>query len=569
MNFFPIRVYKMSIVIRLTVCTLFLWSLVWVPLAFGWECAVTLSGPSAIKKEQTITLNASGDPSGGSYSWWRIPNLTPDGSTASLTAFEPTFSDYIRVGVNYTTPKGKKCSDIKYIWYEGCCAKISGPGTVQLGEAITLSASGEPVGGSFFWENSNPHAAQLDAVGDTAILTGLDYGSTTITLSYDNPESELHCKSFVEINVIDPCSIELFGTLITAVGDFCYLTAVTSPEGGVLTWTPHSNIELINDDYIYHGTNVPGTYTYEAKYTLSNGTSCSSTFDVTFVKVNSLSGPFCVDSGTTLSKSDFTLTTLPEGHNFLVNISPLTFVTDLPYFDETVNASIGSGLADDATTTIMVVNSGNKFNSGINVKVPNYVSEPLKTLGLSEKLNLSLNSKFDRFWECCSTFASSSVDGSTHIKLDVSSGPFTIIGIPLPKKIKNYATVDILNIGLSGDGGAKITGIYNGCIDNTEWSGGGSLSAKISANAEAKAIIPDVVVIHGKLSGTTEVTQNIKIDDTNLLVSSEWKGLKINGMVEIKTFKFNTTTVINHSLIKENEIPQISIPLPSFKINFL
>jgi hypothetical protein len=162
-------------------------------------------------------------------------------------------------------------------------------------------------------------------------------------------------------------------------------------------------------------------------------------------------------------------------------------MTDLPYFDETVTASIGSGLADDATTTIMVTNSSNKFKSDINVKVPNYVSEPLKTLGLSEKLDLSLSSKFDRFWECCSTFASSSVDGSTNIKLDVSNGPFTIIGIPLPKNIKKYVTVDVLNVGLSGDGGAKITGNYKGCLDTTEWSGSGTLSANINANAEAKA----------------------------------------------------------------------------------
>jgi hypothetical protein len=125
--------------------------------------------------------------------------------------------------------------------------------------------------------------------------------------------------------------------------------------------------------------------------------------------------------------------------------------------------------------------------------VPNYISEPLKTLGLSEKLDMTLDSKFDRFWECCSTFASSSVDGSTNIKLNVSGGPFTIVGIPMPKNIKKYVTVDVLNIGLSGDGGAKITGNYKGCLDITEWSGSGTLSAKINANAEAKAKIPEII----------------------------------------------------------------------------
>ena len=542
-----------------------MWAFAKAPFAFGWDCTVTLSGPSAIKKEQTITLMASGDPSGGSYSWWRIPNLTPDGSSANLTAFEPTFSDYIRVGVNYTTPRGKKCSDTKYIWYEGCCAKIIGPGTVNIGETITLSASGEPVGGSFIWENSNPQAVQLEASGDTASLSGLSPSTTTITLTYDYPESGLNCQAYLEVNVTSECSVDFYGTYITSVGDHCSVSAVTNPGGGILTWTPHPNIESISDDHIYHGTEIPGTYTYEAKYTLTDGTNCSNSFDVTFVKVDSLSGPYCVDSGTTFSKSDFTVSTLPKGHNVLVNISPLTYKTDLPYFDRTVTASIGSGLADDATTTIAVINSSNKFNSNINVKVPNYVSEPLKTLGLSEKLDLSLNSKFDRFWECCSTFASSSVDGSTNIKLDVSSGPFTIIGIPLPKNIKKYVTVDVLNVGLSGDGEAKITGNYKGCLGITEWSGSGTLSANINASAEAKAKIPEIIVVHGKLSGKTEVAQSIKAKDTNLLVSSEWGGLNMNGMIKIQAVNYNRSITISHQLLKKNEIPQILISLPSLK----
>jgi hypothetical protein len=279
--------YKMSILIRLIFWTIFLWAFAMAPFAFGWDCTVTLSGPSAIKKEQTITLMASGDPSGGSYSWWRIPNLTPNGSSANLTAFEPTFSDYIRVGVNYTTPRGKKCSDTKYIWYEGCCAKIIGPDTVKLGETVTLSASGEPVGGSFIWENSNPQAVQLEASGDTASLSGLSPGTTTITLTYDYPESGLNCQAYLEVNVTSECSVDLYGTYITSVGDYCYVSAVTNPEGGILTWTPHPNIESISDDHIYHGTEIPGTYTYEAKYTLTDGTSCSNSFDVTFVKVDS------------------------------------------------------------------------------------------------------------------------------------------------------------------------------------------------------------------------------------------------------------------------------------------
>jgi hypothetical protein len=213
----------------------------------------------------------------------------------------------------------------------------------------------------------------------------------------------------------------------------------------------------------------------------------------------------------------------------------------------------------------MVTNSGNKFKSDINVKVPNYVSEPLKTLGLSEKLNLSLSSKFDRFWECCSTFASSSVDGSTNIKLDVSNGPFTIIGIPLPKNIKKYVTVDVLNVGLSGDGGAKITGNYKGCLDTTEWSGSGTLSANINVSAEAKANILKVLIIQGKLSGNSGVSQNIKTNDDKLLVSSKWDGLNIVGQITYKYKLIYHTDKVNYSILEKKEMPQIQIALPSLR----
>jgi hypothetical protein len=116
---------------------------------------------------------------------------------------------------------------------------------------------------------------------------------------------------------------------------------------------------------------------------------------------------------------------------------------------------------------------------------------------------------------------------------------------------------------LSGDGGAKITGNYKGCLDVTEWTGSGTLSANVSANAEAKAKFPGVFIFHGKISGNTGVYQSIKAKDTNLLVSSEWEGLDMKGMIKFKALKLIFNTNINHSLIKKNDIRQVSIPLPA------
>lgn len=536
-----------------------------VPSASGWDCDVSISGPSAIKKDQTITLEASGNPSAGSYSWWRIPNLIPHGNTAYLTGFEPTFNEYIRVGVTYTTPRGKKCSNVKYLWYEDCCAIIQGGDTVNVEETIILSASGVPLEGNFMWENSNPQSVLLEPSGNTASLTGLTQGTTTITLTYVYPGSNSTCQTTHEVSVTETCNINLAGTLALAVGQYGYVFAETIPEGGQLIWTPHPNIESITDDSIYHTSEIPGIHTYEAKYVLPDGNSCSTSFDSTFVKVDSVIGPYCVDSGTTLFKSDFDIITNPEGFNLMVNVSPLNYLTNDAFTDATITASIVSGLLDSATTTLRVINSDKKLNAGIEIFMPNYISEPLKTLGLSDKLDMKINSDFDRFWECCSESAILSVEGSTNIALEVSGGPFTIVGIPLPKKLRESVTLDVLNVDLSCGGSVKIKGNHQGCHDITDWSGGGALLAEVKVGGEAKAKLPYITVLHGQLNGRTGISQSITAQGGNLLVSSEWEGLDLIGLIKFQAFKVSICGSVKYSLIDKNEMPQISIPLPLLK----
>jgi hypothetical protein len=437
--------------------------------------------------------------------------------------------------------------------------------TVGIGETITLSASGEPAGGTFSWEHSNPQAFWLDPMGNMAEVTGLASGTTTITLNYDYPESGLHCRTTHQVKVAELCNIKIMGTSVTAVGQYSFITAYPTPEGGTLTWAPHPNIDWIFENSIYQSSQNPGIYTYEAEYTLEGGSSCSNTFDATFVKVDSISGPYCVNTGTTLFKSDFDIITNPEGYNLLVNVSPLTYNTYLPHSEESVTASIAPGLLDNATTNISIINSDYKTNSGIEITVPNYISEPLKTLGLSEKLDLNINSNFERFWECCSTFASKSNEGETTIDLEVSNGPFTIAGIPLPKQLRQYITMDVLNVSLAGSGSAKIAGEHKACLNFTNWSGGGALSADVSAGAEAKANILKVLVMKGKLSGKTAISQIIKTDSNKLVVSSKWDGLDISGEISIRYKQYILDNKITYPLIEKKEMPQVSVILPSLR----
>ena len=231
-------------------------------------------------------------------------------------------------------------------------------------------------------------------MGNMAEVTGLAPGNTIITLNYDYPESGVNCRTTHEVKVAELCNITLMGTSAMAVGQYSFITAQPTPEGGTLSWIPHPNIVGILENNIHHGSPNPGIYTYEALYALEGG---SSTFDVAFVKVDSISGPYCVNNGSTLFKSDFDIITDPEGYNVLVNVSPLVYSTYLPHSEETVTASIAPGLLDNATTNISIVNSDYKTNSGIEITVPNYISEPLKTLGLSEKLDLKISSNFERF----------------------------------------------------------------------------------------------------------------------------------------------------------------------------
>ena len=446
------------------------------------ECEITLNGPNTIKVGHTITLSASGVPEGGSYSWFNTPNLVPHGSTAELTGFVPSSSDYIRVGVTYSTPRGKICTDRKWIRVCGICSvSISGPNEVSIGETIGLSATGDPPDGTYTWSS----APGLEPSGLSAQFTGREPGDVTVGVVYTTPD----------------------------------------------------------------------------------GKTCTDTHVVSAFGVGSITGPICVNSGSTLTKGHFTIMTDPIGFDGLVTVNPLTFSTLSQSKEKTVTASCGPGAEDDATTTITVVNSNVKNGQSISFEIPNFLNHVLKRIGLGDKTELSVKSNFKDFKECCEFGVSTSIGGTFTGNLSVDAGPFTIIGIPMPPKFKKWVAADLLNVTLSGAGSVAIDGSYSACKKNTNWSGGGDLTAGVELGGMAKAKASNIIVLEGTIKCSTSITEKLRAELTNLNISTNWGGLtgSVSVIIQTRKRKIFAFEPKSKTYFEKGELLPVTISLPSLQ----
>ena len=530
---------------------------------YAWECEVTLDGPNVIKEGQTITLSASGAPAGGSYSWSNTPNLVPNGSTAQLTGYKPLSSEYIYVTITYTSPKGKKCHARKAIWVCICYVKINGPEEFKIGDPpIILTAEGDPSGGTYEWSNT----PGLVANGSTAEFTGQEPGDVTIEVTYTTPDGKV-CTNTHTITVLKECSVSISGPSVVGVGNHITLTASGSPEGGTYIWEKPPGLLPGTSSAIFTG-QEPGDVAIEVVYTPPDGGEpCPATHNVTVFGVESITGPSCVNSGTTLTSGDFSIVTNPSGFEDLVIVNPLSFSTLSQSAEVTVTAYSGTGAgSDEATTTITVVNSNIKSGKSISFEIPNYVKKPLEVIGLAQKLTLKVSNDYNSFIECCAVGAATSTNGKTSVGLGIEAGPFTIIGFPLPGLVKKYVTLDALNVTLSGSGNVEIKGKYEACEDKTNWSGGGSLKGKIETASEVIAKISKYIVIQGKLAGSTGVTETLDVLISEIKVTSNWDGLNAAGEIIIRTKLGDIKSYkVSIDVIKGKKLPVFYISLPSLK----
>jgi len=528
--------------------------------SYAWECEVTLDGPNVIKVGQTIILTASGTPEGGHYSWYSIPKLKPYGATAQLTGFAPTFSDSIRVGVTYESPEGKKCSATKWIWVCLCYVKIKGPSEVKVGDTIALEAEGEPSGGSYKWSDT-PGLAPNDSKAE---FTGQSPGDVTIEVTYTTTDEET-CTETHAIKVSGQCSVSISGPSEVGIGNAISLAASGNPDGGTYTWSELQGLVPGTSSATFSGEN-PGDVTIEVTYTTPDRETCSDTHNITAFGVGSITGPVCVDSGATLNKDDFTIVTNPPGFDDLVIVHPLSYGTLSQSEEVTVTAYSGTGAAsDEATTTIAVVNSNVKNDKGVSFEIPNLLNDVLKKIALGDKTDLSVKGNFRDFKECCEFGVATSVGGSLNANLSVDAGPFTIIGIPFPPKAKKWVAADLLNVTLSGGGNVGIDGSHNACEDDTDWSGGGDLTAGVELGGEVTAKVPQVIILKQEIKGSTSITEKLSTDLATLKLITNWDGLTglIRGKVRI--FRKEVTFEVSGTYFEQDNLLPVTIPLPFLK----
>ncbi|MBN1932539.1 MAG: hypothetical protein JW786_13130 [Desulfobacterales bacterium] len=526
-----------------------------------WECNVTLDGPDSIEVGQLITLSALGAPEGGSYSWSNTPNLVPYGATAVLRGFNPQYSEHIWVTVTYTSPKGKKCSDTKEIWVCDCHIEINGPTDVKVGDTITLIVTGEILGENYEWSV----VPGLVPNGSTARFTGQTPGDADIQFTYTNPDGKT-CYDIHTITVKQECSVTLSGPSVVGIGNDITLTACGNPPGGRYIWKEIPGLVPSIDSALFFGKS-PGNTTIEVSYIPPGSDEpCTAIHDVTVFGVDLIEAS-CVKSGSTVSREDLIIFTTPAGFEDLVTVRPLTFSTLFQTEEATITAYSGTSMdSDEKSTTITVVNSDLKNSIGLSFEIPNYFNQVLSTIGLGDKTELSVGSSFKKWKECCNFGVGSLVSGEITGNLSIGAESFTIIGIPLPSRVKKWVSADLLNVSLSGEGSMAIDGSYNACEDKTQWSGGGNLTVAVKLGGELKLILSHVIIIKQEIKGCTSISENFTAELTKLNVSNNWSGLTgmIAGTIEIYRRTFISFKTKKTYFEKGNILP-VTISLPSLK----
>lgn len=533
----------------------------------AWECDVTVSGPNTVKLDQPITLSALGTPTGGSYSWSRTPNLVPNGATATLTGFIPTYSEYIKVIGYYTSPKGKKCSDTKWLWACVCnVTSLNGPAEAKVGEQVTLTAQADPTGGTYTW-TVNSGTGTITPSDSSAVFVGDSDGPVEIKVSYVPPDGGEPCEEYHTIQVNGDCQVtltkyELQRPVCRAVN----FTAQGTPAGGTCNWTAGNGISGTGCNAEYTA-QIAGNDAVIVTYITPDGAICDDSKNVLSYSLDGMvANKMCFSSGAAIQGSDFDFYISPASFSFGPILSPTTVTTDQPQAQVKVAASpvCDSGSTNVASTVVNVVNKENKDSITLEFSIPESFKTPLKTLGIAEQLTLSTSNSYSTNQECCVDEIVTSSSGSTGLSLKTPTLSIPIAGIPMPKKIEKYVKANI-SVVFSGGASSAFKGEYKGCEKATVWTGEGNVNVNAALNGGANATMPKVFVIGGEAEGSTSITESLQtISNVKLRIATNWGGLtgKVAGFVEIPYFNLKAEFDRSKTYFEADNLLPFDINLP-------
>ncbi len=561
------------------VLSLFLLSFIlFVPATLSaWECDITLDAPKTIKLDQAITLTAEGTPPGGSYSWSRIPHLTHNGDTATLIGHKPTYSEYIQVMAYYKTPKGKKCSDMAWLW--PCLCKldsINGKSNAKIEEEVSLSTIGDPPDGTYTWAiNSGSGSITADSSPDdsSAVFVGDQAGTVEIKASYVPPEGGEPCVKYhtieVEEDEEDECEVTLTASVTSRpICRSVEFHAQGTPPGGNYSWEASHGVNGSGSDATYDSSTV-GTDTVTVTYIPPNGASCNASKPITSF---SLSDDFfpkknCFYSGDALLLSDFTLNTEPSGYHDEARLSPTIASTLAQQEKIEVTASLLCQPGSNQTFTyIDVVNKNVTLSSGIEIKIPNQLTKPLEIFGLADKLEFSIEATSEKTVECCDTGPGDNITGRISINAKANLTNFPIaFSVPITKKMKEYFSLGLLVADLNFESSLKIEGEYQACQTKESWDSAGKIAAEFGLGSHAR-VDARYILIQGEVKGKSNINQTINVDSSKITSTGSWSGITINGLVKI-TIQSNDWQIkafdFSHQVLQGDATKPLTIALPS------
>lgn len=346
-------------------------------------------------------------------------------------------------------------------------------------------------------------------------------------------------------------------------------TAQGTPAGGTCNWTAGNGISGTGCNAEYTA-QIAGNDAVTVTYITPDGAICDDSKNVLSYSLDGMvANKMCFSSGAAIQGSDFDFYISPASFSFGPILSPTTVTTDQPQAQVKVTASpvCDSGSTNVASTVVNVVNKDIKTTSGLRVEIPNFLTEPLEKLGLVNKLKFELQNNYNFYTECCIAGPIDSTSGETALRVIAKFDEWTLIGVPLPKAVKKYVTLDAVQATVTGRGDAKIKGESSGCLATETWSGGGSVSVRLELNAIAKATDPwNYIVLEAKVGGKTDIKETLTIISNKLNASGGWGGITAAGKIKVQVFGFDTTTFfVEHTLVPGKMIPTFSIDLPSLK----